>query len=106
QDDFKLWKFVQSTGADEFASQHGMCERVVQTGVRLPSPKEVRVQIMKKNWITQFLNPAQQGRKLRLEQVVAIVNRVRQMNGSQARLSGDAVQFGQGHACVANGQLD
>src|SRR5258705_4618874 len=106
QDDLELWEFVQRAGADEFARQNGMGERVVETGVGWPSSKQVRVQVVKENWISQCLDSSEEGRKLRLEQVVAIVNRIRQMNGAQARLSGGAVQFRQGQARVADGQLD
>ena len=74
QHDLELWKSVQRTGADEFRCQHRMCERVVETGVGRPFSKEIGIQIVKENRISQFLDPRQERYKLRLEQIVAVID--------------------------------
>ena len=94
QDDLELRKLVQRSSADEFGCENRVCERVVETGVGWPSAKQIRIQIVKEDGVSQFFNTRQERHKLGLEQIIAVVNGIRQVNGSQSRLSGNAVATG------------
>src|SRR5258708_14943562 len=61
---------------------------------------------MKDDWIVQLLDARQHRRKARLEYVIALFERIRQMDGPHAWLSGHAVQLLQGELGVADRQLD
>src|SRR6185369_137018 len=93
QHDFKLRIFVEGAGADEFRREDRMGKRVVETVVGWSSSEQIRVQVVKEDRVAQFLDARQQRRKLRLEQVIAIVNRVRQVNGAQAGLPRNPIEF-------------
>src|SRR5258705_10893252 len=106
QHDLEPWKLVQRTGADEFGREDRVREAVVETRVRRPLPEQVRVQVVKENRVAERLDARQQRRELRLEQVIAVVDGIRQVNGAQARLARHAVQFLQRRVGVANRQID
>src|SRR5262245_35329262 len=93
QHDFKLRIFVERAGADEFRREDRVGKRVVETVVGRSSSEEIRIQIVKQDRVSQLLDARQQRRKLRLEEVIAIVNRVGQVNGAQAGLPCNPIQF-------------
>ena len=61
---------------------------------------------MKDDRIVQFLNARKHQRKARIEYIIVPFDGIRQMDGSHAGLSGDAVQLLQGEFGVADRQLD
>src|SRR4030095_8555738 len=69
---------------------------------------EVRLAIerMEQERITEFLASREDRLDARLEQVVALLDGIRQVNGAHSRLAGDAVQFLQCHRGVSDGHRD
>ena len=99
QDDLQVGIFVERAGVNEFAREKRVFDGGVDPGCERRRPDrsaaaegvDHAIHLMKDDGIVQFLNARQNGRKAWLEYVVLLFDRIRQVDGAHAGLSGHAV---------------
>src|SRR4030095_5062171 len=113
QDNLESRKFVEGPGGDELQRRGGVFKREakpVGDAGRADQTLAVEVRLaierMEQERITELLASREDRLEGRLEQVVALLDGVRQVNGPHAGLAGDAVQFLQCHRGVSDGHRD
>src|ERR1700687_3246901 len=92
QDDLQVRILVERAGIDEFTRQEGVFDRTVDRrgeGRRPRGPAatervDLTIQVMKNDWVVQFLNACKNRRKAWIEYIVVFFHGIRQVDGSYA----------------------